>query len=148
MQPTHTAYTKADHSDEWSQRVGEERAGRAWCCWDLRDTGATLVLGSDWPIAHFAPRQVLATAQLRRLPGTDAEPVTPGRALTALMALEGMTTHAAFATGQERVAGRTAPGFRADLTAFTVDPPTAAPDEPAEAPIRLTMLDGTVTHRA
>ncbi|MHA6765311.1 amidohydrolase [Streptacidiphilus sp. PAMC 29251] len=148
MQPTHTAYTRADHSDEWSSRVGAERADRAWCCRDLRDSGATLVLGSDWPIAHFDPRQVLATAQLRRLPGTDAEPVLPGQALTALMALEGMTSHAAHATGQGHLAGRIAPGYRADLTAFAVDPLTAPPDELAEAPIRLTMVDGTVTHRA
>ena len=148
MQPTHTAYTKADHSDEWSTRVGPDRADRAWCCRDLRDSGATLVLGSDWPIAHFDPRQVLATAQLRRLPGSDAAPVRPDQALTALMALEGMTSHAARATGQGRTAGRIAPGYRADLTAFTLDPLTAAPDELAEAPIRLTMVDGTVTHRA
>ena len=148
MQPTHTAYTKADHSDEWSLRVGAERAARAWCCRDLRDSGATLVLGSDWPIAHFDPRQVLATAQLRRLPGTDTAPVLPGQALTGLMALEGMTSHAAHATGQEHRSGRIAPGCRADLTAFAVDPATAPPDELADAPIRLTMLDGTVTHRS
>ena len=148
MQPTHTAYTHADHSDEWSTRLGPERAARAWCCRDLRDTGATLVLGSDWPIAHFDPRQVLATAQLRRLPGTDAEPVLPEQALTALMALEGMTSHAAFATGQDHVAGRIAPGYRADLTAFALDPLTAPPDELAEAPVRLTMVDGIATHRA
>ena len=148
MQPSHSAYTKADHSDEWSTRIGPDRADRAWCCRDLRDSGATLVLGSDWPIAHYDPRQVLATAQLRRLPGSDAEPVLPSQALTALMALEGMTSHAARATGQEHLSGRIAPGYRADLTAFTLDPLTAAPDELAEAPIRLTMLDGVATHRA
>lgn len=148
MQPTHTAYTRADQSDQWSLRLGPERAGRAWCCRDLRDTGATLVLGSDWPIAHFDPRQVLATAQLRRLPGTDSEPVLPAQGLTALMALEGMTSHAAHATGQGHIAGRIAPGHRADLTAFAVDPLTAPPDELADAPIRLTMVDGAVTHRS
>jgi predicted amidohydrolase YtcJ len=136
MQPTHTAYTLADHSDEWSTRLGPDRAARAWCCRDLRDTGAT-----------FDPRQVLATAQLRRLPGTDTAPVLPDQALTALMALEGMTSHAAYATQQEHVAGRIAPGYRADLTAFTLDPLTAPPDELAQAPIRLTMVDGAVTHR-
>jgi predicted amidohydrolase YtcJ len=148
MQPTHAAYTRADHSDEWSTRVGPERADRAWCCRDLRDTGATLVLGSDWPIAHFDPRQILAAAQLRKLPGTDAEPVLPQQELTSLMALEGMTSHAAYATGQEHLMGRIAPGYRADLTAFTVDPVAASPDELADAPIRLTMVDGTVTHRS
>lgn len=148
MQPTHTAYTRADHTDEWSKRVGAERAGRAWRCRDLRDAGATLVLGSDWPIAHFDPREVLATARLRRLPGRpESAPVLAGQALTGLMALEGYTSHAARAVGEEPIAGRIAPGFRADLTALAVDPVSAPADELAEAPVILTMTGGTVVHR-
>jgi predicted amidohydrolase YtcJ len=145
MQPTHASFTRADHTDEWSSRLGAERAGRGWPCRDLRDSGATLVLGSDWPVAPFDPRRVLAAAQLRRLPGSDAAPVNPQQALTAQMALEGMTTHAAAATGLADRAGRIAPGYRADLTAFTVDPVDAPPDELAEAPIRFTMVDGVLT---
>ncbi|MFD8022876.1 amidohydrolase [Streptomyces lavendulae] len=140
MQPPHTAYTRADHTDEWSKRLGDERAGRAWRCRDLRDAGAVLALGSDWPIAHHDARQVLATA-LRPRGAASA-----GRALTGLMALEGMTSHAALAAGEEAVAGRIAPGLRADLTAFTVDPVTAGPDELAQAPVRLTVSGGRITH--
>ncbi|MFG2208973.1 amidohydrolase [Streptomyces sp. NPDC048638] len=148
MQPTHTAYTRADHTDAWSLRVGEERAGRAWRCRDLRDAGAVLVLGSDWPIAHHDPRQVLATARLRRPAGEPGvAPVTPEQALTGLMALEGCTSHAALAAGEESEAGRIAPGFRADLTALAVDPVTAPGDELGAAPVRLTMTGGRVTHR-
>ncbi|WP_418956709.1 amidohydrolase [Streptomyces tritici] len=141
MQPPHTAYTRADRGDEWSRRLGDERAGRAWRLRDLRDAGATLALGSDWPIAHHDARQVLATA--RRPCG--AASARPG--LTGLEALEGCTTHAAFAAGEEAVAGRIAPGFRADLTAFAVDPVEAPADETAEAPVRLTVAGGRVTHR-
>ncbi len=149
MQPTHLAYTRADHRDEWSKRVGEERAGRAWRCRDLRDAGAVLVLGSDWPIAHYDPREVLATARLRRLPGQpETEPVTVGQALTGLMALEGYTSHSARSVGEQDVAGRIASGYRADLTAFAVDPVTAPADELGEAPVTLTMTGGAVVHRA
>jgi predicted amidohydrolase YtcJ len=149
MQPTHVAYTRADHTDAWSTRLGRERADRAWCCRDMRDTGANLVLGSDWPIAHYDPREVLATSRLRRLPGQpDTAPVAPGQALTGLMALEAMTVAAAYAAGEEAHAGRIAPGFRADLTAFELDPVTCPPDELAEAPVRLTVVDGNITHRA
>ncbi|MFD0368643.1 amidohydrolase [Streptomyces sp. NPDC127114] len=142
MQPPHTAYTRADRTDEWSRRLGDERAARAWRCRDLRDAGAVLALGSDWPIAHHDARQVLATAQAPR----GAASVRAG--LTGLMALEGMTTHAALAAGEERFSGRIAPGHRADLTAFTLDPAEAAPDETAEAPIRLTVAGGRVTWRS
>ncbi|MFG2980241.1 amidohydrolase [Streptomyces sp. NPDC048258] len=141
MQPPHTAYTRADHTDEWSKRLGEDRAGRAWRCRDLRDAGAVLALGSDWPIAHYDARQVLVTAR------SPLGAAAAGPALTGLMALEGMTSHAALAAGEQRVAGRIAPGCRADLTAFVLDPVTAPPDELAEAPVRLTMSGGRITYQ-
>ncbi|MEV6951272.1 amidohydrolase [Streptomyces sp. NPDC051183] len=141
MQPPHTAYTRADHTDEWSKRLGEERAARAWRCRDLRDAGAVLALGSDWPVAHHDARQVLATAR------SPLGAAAAGRALTGLMAVEGMTSHAALAAGEEAVAGRIAPGCRADLTAFVLDPVTAPPDELAGTPVRLTVSGGRITHR-
>ncbi|MFI8516659.1 amidohydrolase [Streptomyces sp. NPDC085481] len=142
MQPPHTAYTRADHTDEWSRRLGEERAGRAWRCRDLRDAGAYLALGSDWPIAPYDARQVLATARAPR----GAASARHG--LTGLMALEGMTTHAALAAGEERLAGRIAAGYRADLTAFALDPVTSPADETGQAPIRLAVAGGRITFRS
>ncbi|MCU7822038.1 amidohydrolase family protein [Kitasatospora sp. DSM 101779] len=149
IQPGHTGYTRADHTDAWSLRLGDERADRAWRCRDLREAGAVLVLGSDWPIAGYDPRGVLAAARLRRPAGApDTAPVRPDQALTGLMALEGCTTHAARAVGAQSVAGRIAPGLRADLTAFAVDPVTAPADELAEAPVLLTTVAGRIVHRA
>lgn len=147
MQPSHVAYTRADHTDEWSRRLGEERANRAWACRDVRDAGGLLVLGSDWPIAHYDARQVLGFARTRRPMGTDRPAVRPEQALTGLMALEGMTTHAAVADGHADSAGRVAVGCRADLTALAVDPVAAPADEVADATVTLTMLGGAVTHR-
>ncbi|WP_327362942.1 amidohydrolase [Streptomyces sp. NBC_01296] len=141
MQPPHTAYTRADHSDEWSKRLGADRAARAWRCRDLRDAGAVLALGSDWPIAHHDARRVLAIAR------SPLGAAAAGPALTGMMALEGMTSHAALAAGEQQVAGRITAGFRADLTAFALDPVEAAPGELAKAPIRLTMSGGRITHR-
>ncbi|MFE0677896.1 amidohydrolase [Streptomyces sp. NPDC058867] len=141
MQPPHTSYTRADHSDEWSLRLGEERSGRAWRLRDLRDAGAVVALGSDWPIAHFDARAVLATARAPR----GAASARAG--LTGLQALEGCTTHAALAAGEQEVTGRIAPGLRADLTALAVDPVDAPADEVAGAPVRLTVTGGRVMHR-
>ena len=148
MQPTHSAYTRADHTDQWSLRLGAERAERAWICRTLRDAGAVLALGSDWPIAHHDAREILAYAQLRRHAGTDTAPVAPDQALTPLMALEGFTTHAALAAGESETTGRIAPGLRADLTAFALDPLTTAPDELAGTDVPLTVSNGVVTHRS
>ncbi|MGY0486906.1 amidohydrolase [Streptomyces sp. WG-D5] len=141
MQPPHTAYTKGDHSDEWSKRLGDTRAARAWRTRDLRDAGAVLALGSDWPIAPYDARRVLAMA---RVPEGAAG---PAQGLTGLEALEGVTSHAAIAAGQAARAGRIAVGLRADLTVLGVDPVAAPADEIADAPVRLTVTDGRITHR-
>lgn len=150
MQPTHcTLYCRADQSDNWSHRLGQERANQAWRTRDLRDAGARVALGSDWPVAPFDPRAVLADAQLRRPHGDlDTDPILPGQGLSATMALEGYTTHAAAAAGLSDVAGRIREGYRADLTAFSLDPLSAPPDELAESPVPLTVVAGTIAHRA
>ncbi|KUN28584.1 amidohydrolase [Streptomyces antibioticus] len=142
MQPPHTAYTRADGTDEWSRRLGAARAGHAWRLRDLRDAGATVALGSDWPIAHYDARAVLATARAPR----GAASARAG--LTGLEALEGVTSHAARAAGESEVAGRIAVGYRADLTALALDPVQAPADELAQAPVRLTVTGGHVVHRA
>ncbi|MFJ9038449.1 amidohydrolase [Streptomyces sp. NPDC102406] len=150
MQPTHcTDFTRADHTDNWSRRLGEERAGRAWRCRDLRDAGARVVLGSDWPIAPYAPLGVLAGARHRR-PSRDLSlpPHGPEQALSGIEALRGMTVDPAYAAGEERIAGRLAAGYRADLSVFAEDPAAVPATELPELPVRLTVVGGRVTYRA
>ncbi|MFB9375471.1 amidohydrolase [Kineococcus gynurae] len=148
MQPTHcTHYTRADQTDNWSQRLGRERAERAFRCGDLVRAGARLVLGSDWPIAPYDPRRIVADAQTRRRSGTSDEPVLPGQAVSAADALAGYTHRAALAAGLGGVAGQLRPGLRADLTAYALDPLLVDPDEFAEAPCLLTVVDSEIVHR-
>ena len=144
MQPTHaTDYTRADHSDNWSRRLGAERANRAWRCADIRAGGAVLTLGSDWPIAPFDPRVVLAAAQLRRPPARpDLGPVNPRQALTAEQALDGYTRAPAWAARLEHEAGAVRGGFRADLTVLAADPVDVRAEELPAVPVTHTVVDG------
>lgn len=146
MQPTHcTHYSRADHADNWSTRLGTERANNGWRCADLRAAGVTLGLGSDWPIAPFEPLPILADAQLRRRSGDlRQEPILPRQSLTALQALQGYTSHAAKAAGEWAGSGSITVGKRADFSVFEVDPLAAAPDELAEGRILATIVDGEV----
>lgn len=146
MQPTHcTHYSLADHSDNWSTRLGPERADRAWRCRDLRDAGVTLGIGSDWPIAPYEPLPIIADSQLRRRSGhPEQQPIAPAQALTALQALEGYTSHAAKAAGLWDVSGSITVGKRADFTAFEMDPLTTAPDEFAASSVLGTFVDGEI----
>lgn len=148
MQPTHcTHHVRADGSDQWSQRLGAERAGRAWRTGDVKRSGAVLALGSDWPVAAFDPWEIMADAQLRRssLSGAGA-PVGPDQALTAQEVVEGYTTSAHRAAGS--AGGHLSPGEAADLVIVDIDPLTATPGELAHARVLLTMVGGGVTHAA
>ncbi len=149
MQPLHcTEYTRADHSDNWSRRLGDERASHAWRCRDVLDAGANLVLGSDWPIAPSPPLGTMAGARHRR-PSRDPLGAVhgPGQRLTPLQALQGLTITPAWVAGEEHESGRLAVGYRADLTVFADDPLRVADDDLAELPVVLTVLDGRPTHR-
>ncbi|MFF4933640.1 amidohydrolase [Streptomyces griseofuscus] len=148
MQPTHCCeFTRADHTDNWSRRLGEERAGRAFRCRDLWATGATVVLGSDWPIAPYPPLQVMAGARHRRPADLSLPPHGPEQALTGLQALRAMTMNAAWVAGEEEHAGRLAVGYRADLTVLAEDPLAVADTELAGVPVVLTVVAGRVRHR-
>ena len=148
MQPSHaTDYTRADHSDNWSRRLGPLRAGRAWRCRDLVDAGAVLALGSDWPIAPYDPRGVMAAARLRRPASRpDLAPVGPDQALTGEQALYGYTAAPAVAAGTR--GGRVAAGCLADLTAFGADPCRTPAQELPGVAVLLTVVDGVVRFRA
>jgi predicted amidohydrolase YtcJ len=57
---------RGDHSDNWSRRLGTERADQAWRCHDLHRAGTAVILGFDWPVVPFDPWPISTAAQLRR----------------------------------------------------------------------------------
>jgi predicted amidohydrolase YtcJ len=149
MQAIHLENMHADRSDPWSRALGAERCDRAFRMRDLIDSGARLTLGSDWPVARFDPRRGMAWARLRREPGErDGLPYNSDQVLTPLEALEGYTSGAAYTVSDERVSGRIAPGFRADLTALTDDPVEVPADDLTDVPVVLTVVDGEIVYRA
>ncbi len=149
MQPLHMQWREDDDSDSWAARLGPERAGRAWRAGDLLRAGATLALGSDWPVAQNDPRIGMAWARLRRQPGAPARRTfEPEQRLSGLEALEGYTTGAAATVGEAALGGRIAPGLRADLTILAEDPVLVAPDDLPDVPVRMTMVDGEIVYSA
>jgi predicted amidohydrolase YtcJ len=150
MQAQHMLWCEPDRSDNWSQRLGPERSapGRAFPIRSLRESGALVALGSDWPVVHFDPRLGLSAARLRRPPGEGHRGPYDDEAIDGLAALEGYTTNAAVTIGEQERLGRIRPGFAADLTVFADDPVECDPDELPELPVVLTVVDGDVVHRA
>lgn len=142
MQPTHcTLFTDPAGSDMWSRRLGDERTELGWRIGDLVRAGVNVALGSDWPVAPFDPRAIMADAILRRPhDAPDATPVGPRQAIDARTALAGYTIGAARAIGGEH--GRIRVGIPADLAVFGDDPTRVAPEELAELKVLATYVGG------
>jgi predicted amidohydrolase YtcJ len=146
MQPQHLMWLSADRSDNWSTRLGLERCRRAFPIRALVQSGALVALGSDWPVAHYDPREGLAAAQLRRPTGEPARLPYDDNGLDALTALHGYTTMASGAVGEEHISGQLRSDFRADITVTAEDPVECPPDELPHNEILMTVVGGEIVH--
>ena len=119
MQPTH-----ATSDMPWAgERLGPDRIHGAYAWRSLRDSGARLALGSDFPVESVDPRLGLYAAATRaNALGEPAGGWLPGELLTPFEALRGFTRDAAWAGFAEGEVGTLAEGMRADFVVFAQDP--------------------------
>lgn len=148
MQPLHMQWRAADHSDNWTVRLGEGRDATGYRVRDVLNAGVQLTLGSDWPVAQYDPRLGMAWARGRHTPGdAHAHVFEPDQQLTGEEAVLAYTLWPAQARGHAD-RGVLAVGAVGDLTVWGADPVVATPDELPELPIRLTVVEGRVVHEA
>lgn len=147
FQPIHLQWLYSEGPDRWSLAVGPERVKRAFRWGDVVRSGAVVAFGSDWPVANCDPRLGMAWARLRRPPHTERAPLLPEQALTGLQALQCYTIGPRRAAGEEDVAGRIIPGYRADLTGFAEDPVECSADHIPDVPVTLTIVAGRIVWR-
>ncbi|PRI12466.1 amidohydrolase [Leucobacter massiliensis] len=148
MQPIHAFTQRPDGCDMWTTLLGRgsERAGHGWRVADLDAAGATVALGSDWPVEEFDARRVFSATVTRRRHGSDRPAVDPHQALSPERALAGLTRNCWAAIGRPQE-GVVTPGALADLTVFAADPLAANPDDFAQSAVLLTVVDGRIAHR-
>lgn len=145
MQPTH-----ATSDMPWAeQRLGAERLAGAYAWRRLRDAGARLALGSDFPVESVDPRLGLYSAVTRA--DADGKPAggwMPQEKLTAFEALRGFTLDAAYAGFAEGEVGSLEAGKRADFVVLAEDP-LAVPDAALRTlSVRATYVDGKPVYEA
>ncbi|RPE81083.1 amidohydrolase [Vulcaniibacterium tengchongense] len=145
MQPTH-----ATSDMPWAeQRLGPERIVGAYAWRQLRDSGARLALGSDFPVESVDPRLGLYAAVARAdAGGRPAGGWMPQEKLTAFEALRGFTLDAAYAGFSENEVGSLAPGKRADFVLLKEDPLAVAPERLRTLTVQATYLDGKPVYPA
>lgn len=142
MQPLH-APPPENVPDIWLDRVCPEQWSHAFAWETLREAGATLAFGSDWPVALPDPLLGIAAAVNRRpwQPGDVAQQQTVAAAIAAY------TRDAAYAEFQEAVKGQIKVGLWADLVVLTADIFAVPPAEIGDMQVALTICNGRVVYK-
>jgi predicted amidohydrolase YtcJ len=127
VQPEH-----AMDDREVADRYWAGRTGRSFVLRSLLDAGATLLLGSDAPVAPLDPWVTIAAAVTRSRDGR--EPWHPEQGITVAEAISA-STRTTVAVGQP-----------ADLVMVEVHPADAPGDELRRMPVAGTLLSGNWTY--
>ena len=117
-----------------AERYWPDRTARMYPLRSLLDAGATLLLGSDAPVAPLDPWVAIAAAVSRQRDGR--EPWHPEQRISTAEALAA-STRTTIAIGQP-----------ADLVITELNPLTATGDELRAMPVAATLLAGRFTYRA
>ncbi len=141
MQPLH-APPSVDNGDIWQFRVGKERWPLSFAWTNIRNSGATLVFGSDWPVVSQNPLLGVHNT-LNRKPWADG---MPHHHQNLADTLRSYTRDAAYAEFQEDVKGQLKAGYLADLVLLSDDIFKIPPEKMKEVHPLLTMLGGKITY--
>jgi predicted amidohydrolase YtcJ len=146
MQPAHLLTDIPLVDRHWG-----ERGRGAYAFRSLLRSGARLVFGSDVPVASIDPREgIYAALERKGFDGAPAQGWRPEEKLGFTDAIGAYSVAAAQAAGVGSRRGVLAPGFDADLVAWSVDPSAERGDGAAfrEGRAVLTVVGGAVVMQA
>ncbi len=142
MQPLHSPVTGKE-GEVWQDRAGEARWPLSFAWQTLREAGAHLAWGSDWPVVSLDPMRGFYAA-LNRQPWVAGHPAQRQR-LEDVIA--GYTRDAAYAEFQEAYKGMICVGMLADLVLFSGDLFATPPTEITNVRPTLTICNGRIVFR-
>ncbi|MEK7832144.1 MAG: amidohydrolase family protein, partial [Acidobacteriota bacterium] len=136
-------------AEVWSKAVGADRLPFAFPWQSLLKAGARLVYSSDWPasISLDPIRGIHSAVNRRSVDGQPPKGWIPQQRISAVDALRAYTQTGAFASFEEAIKGRIAPGQLADIIIFSQDLFKIEPMRIHETKVVLTVFDGKVIYR-
>jgi len=145
MQPTH-----ATSDMRWAEdRIGEERLFGAYAWQRIRQAGARLAFGSDFPVEKVDPMLGLYAAVTRQ--DLDGEPPggwLPDQRVTMNVAVAGFTREAAYAAFAEEDLGSLAVGMFADFVVLDQPLFEIEPAKISETEVLMTVVGGEIVYQA
>lgn len=143
------AYADEYITDLTEPFIGPQRSRWLYPNRSLRDAGATLVSGSDWPVSSSNPFEQMETAVTRKdSRGGDAEAWIPEETLTVDDMITALTINGARLMRQDGFRGSIEVGKVADLVLVSADPFQVPAEDLSEISVWLTLVAGNEVYRA
>ena len=144
MQPCHLL---ADM--RWAPIIlGPEREYEGYAIGTMRQAGARLAFGTDYPVEHINPLRGLYAAVTREFEDGGPEGGwLPGEKVSLEEAIHAYTLGSAFAEFEERRKGTLSPGKFADLIVLSQDITNVSPSELLRTDVLLTMVGGKIVYQ-
>lgn len=141
MQPLHGSVMPSD-DNVWANRAGPQRWPLSFAWQTLREAGAHLAFGSDWPVVSMNPMLGIHRGLNRQL----WQPGDPDQRQSLADLIAGYTIDAAYAEFQEHEKGRIRAGMLADLVLLSDDLFATPKEAVADVHPVLTVCDGRVVY--
>ena len=144
MQPCHLL---ADM--RWAPTIlGSEREYEGYAIGTMRQAGARLAFGTDYPVEHINPLRGLYAAVTREFEDGGPEGGwLPEEKVSIEEAIRAYTLGSAFAEFEERRKGTLSPGKFADLIVLSQDITNVSPSELLRTDVLLTMVGGKIVYQ-
>ena len=130
--------------DGMKRALGAHRTPDAYRQKSFLERGIPLPGSSDRPVVNGAP--LLGIHDMVNQKTAGGEPFAPQEALSVGQALTAYTAGSAYASYEEHVKGRLAPGMLADFVVLGADVTTVDRDGIGETPVAATVVGGDVRH--
>lgn len=141
MQPELMAQSERGN---YSSLIGKEKEPYVFAVNTLMSTGATVILGTDFPVAPLNPLLEIYRAVTRI--SSDGRPWHAYEEISLAEALKSYTKSPAYGTFREHELGTLEVGKLADITVLDRNLFEVPPEEILEAKVKLTVSDGNVVY--
>lgn len=129
--------------------VGPERMKRLWPIKDALESGANVVIGSDWPVVPSVnPWLAFETLVTRQVPGATGDPINAGQRITREQALNVLTRNGAIQMGRLDRGGTIEVGKYADVILVDQNPLTVEAGKIHKTKVLKTYIRGEQVYSA
>jgi predicted amidohydrolase YtcJ len=142
------AHRRPTGEDPMVALVGAERARRQYLFRSLREAGARIAVGSDWPVTTFDPFEIMHVGVNRAEPGETAPPLDDEQSLGLDEMLRHYCHGSAYANFAEHDVGTIEVGKMADVVVLDRDLHAVPASGIAEVSVRTTVARGEVVYHA